>query len=66
MKENYTVCNCMDVSYSDIADALETHKDFDSVRAAFDEVQSVTQCATGCGGCYKRILYVISEIMMCK
>ncbi len=66
MKENYTVCNCMDVSYSDIADALETHKDFDSVRAAFDEVQSVTQCATGCGGCYQRILDVISEIMMAK
>lgn len=66
MKENYTVCNCMQVSYSDIADALDANKNFDSVLTAFDEVQNVTHCSTGCGGCYQKVLDIISEIMMSK
>ena len=28
MKENYMVCNCMQVSYNKIADALEGHTVF--------------------------------------
>ena len=66
MKENYTVCNCMQVSYSDIAEALEANKNFDSVLSAFGAVQNVTQCSTGCGGCYQKVLDIISEIMMSK
>ena len=64
MKENYMVCNCKQVSYADIANALHTHKNFDSVLAAFDEVQKFTNCSTGCGGCYQKVLDVISEEMM--
>jgi len=64
MKENYLVCNCKKVSYADIANALDTKKDFGSVLEAFEGVQKVTCCSTGCGGCYQKVLDVISEIMM--
>ena len=66
MQENYTVCHCMQVSYNDIADALDTHKSFDSVLSAFEDVQNVTHCSTGCGGCHQKVLDIISEIMMDK
>ena len=56
----------MQVSYNDIADALDTHKSFDSVLSAFEDVQNVTHCSTGCGGCHQKVLDLISEIMMDK
>ena len=64
MKENYIICNCKQVSYFDIADALHSHKKFDDVLQAFDDVQKVTHCSTGCGGCHSKVLDVISEILM--
>lgn len=64
MKENYTVCNCKQVRYADIANALDANKHFDSVIAAFEDVQSVTNCSTGCGGCYQKVLDIISKEMM--
>ena len=64
MVENYMVCNCMQVSYADIANALDTSKNFDNVLEAFKSVQKVTSCSTGCGGCYQQVLDIISEIMM--
>ena len=66
MQENYMVCNCKQVSYADIANALDTQKDFNSVLSAFEDVQRVTHCSTGCGGCYQKVLDLISEIMMGK
>ncbi len=63
MKENYTVCNCKQVSYADIADAMEENKNFTDVLTAFEDVQKVTNCSTGCGGCHQKVLDVISEIM---
>ena len=60
------VCNCKQVSYADIADALEAQKDFCSVLEAFKGVQDVTHCSMGCGGCYQKVLDLISEIMMGK
>ena len=66
MKENYMVCNCKQVSYADIANTLDTHNKFDNVLSAFDDVQKVTHCSTGCGGCHQKILDIISEIMMGK
>ena len=50
MKENYTICNCKKVTYFDIEDALHDHEKFDDVLAAFEDVQKVTHCSTGCGG----------------
>ena len=37
---------------------------FDDVLSAFDEVQKITHCSTGCGGCHDKIMDAISEIMM--
>ena len=64
MKENYLVCNCKKVSYADIADALHEKPTFNDVLTAFEDVQKVTHCSTGCGGCHQKVLDVISEIMM--
>ncbi len=63
MKENYIVCNCMQVSYNDIANALDNLNKFDDVLGTFKSVQDVTNCSTGCGGCYQKVLDIISEIM---
>ncbi len=64
MKENYMVCNCKKVSLFDIADVLKAQTKFDSVLTSFEEVQKVTHCSTGCGGCYDKVLEIISDIMM--
>lgn len=64
MKENYIVCNCMQVKYGDIAAALEGHSKLEDVLELFKVVQEVTHCSTGCGGCHDKVLDVISEIMM--
>lgn len=64
MKENYTVCNCAKVTYHDIASALEKHTKLEDVVEVFKDVQNVTHCTTGCGGCYQKVLDVISEVLM--
>ena len=64
MKENYTVCNCMQVSYHDIVTALENHNKMEDVEKVFKDVQDVTHCSTGCGGCYSKVLDIISEVLM--
>ena len=66
MKENYMICNCKQVSYAAIADALDTMGQFHSVLEAFEDVQKQTHCSTGCGGCHQKVLDTISEIMMGK
>ena len=66
MVENYMVCNCKQVSYADIANALDQHKDLNNVLEAFEDVQKVTHCSTGCGGCHQKVLDIISQIMMGK
>lgn len=63
MKVNYIVCNCKQVSYSDIADALYNIKSFDGVLSTFEDVKKVTHCSTGCGGCHQKVLDIISDIM---
>ena len=64
MKENYMVCNCKQVSYNDIADAMHLNKSFTDVLTAFEDVQKVTHCSTGCGGCHQKVMDIISEILM--
>ena len=60
---NYTICNCKNVSYFDVQNALESCKRFNDVEKTFEEVQKITHCSTGCGGCHGKILDAISEIM---
>ena len=64
MVENYMVCNCKQVSYGDILDALHEHENFDNVLSAFEEVKAVTHCSTGCGGCHDKVMKIISDEMM--
>ncbi len=63
MHENYMVCNCKQVSYNDIIDALNKLSKIDDVLSAFDGVQKITRCSTGCGGCHDKILNIISNAM---
>ena len=66
MQANYMICNCKQVSYIDIANALETHTKFENVLEVFEDIQKQTHCSTGCGGCHQKVLDTISEIMMGK
>ena len=61
--ENYMICNCKQVSRADVEQAMHNHQNLNSVEEAFKEVQEETQCSTGCGGCYNKILDAISDVM---
>ncbi len=63
MKENYMVCNCKQVSYANIADAVQSNVKFDDVLKTFESVQKITNCSTGCGGCHQEVPDIISNIM---
>ena len=60
---NYMICNCKQVSHFDVEEALEKCQKFEDVEKTFLEVQAMTHCSTGCGGCHEKILDAISEIM---
>ena len=64
MTTNEMICNCKQVSYGDVEDALRQLGKFDDVLKTFDEVQKITHCSTGCGRCHDKILHAISDIMM--
>ena len=61
--ENYTICNCKQVTYFDVEDALHDSTRFEDVEQTFAHVQQVTHCTTGCGGCHDKILEAISRIV---
>ena len=61
-----TACICTrgkKVTYADIEQVLHSSKTFDEVESAFAEVQKITHCSTGCGGCHDEIMDTSSEIM---
>ncbi|MBQ9729057.1 MAG: (2Fe-2S)-binding protein [Clostridia bacterium] len=62
--ENTIICNCKQVSYKDIENALDKQEKMEDVLQLFEEVQKITHCSTGCGGCHDKVLDVISEVMM--
>lgn len=64
LDRNVMLCNCKQVSYADVEDALHQMDKFSDVVQSFDEVQKITRCSTGCGGCHDKIMEAISEIMM--
>ena len=64
MSENYIICKCKQVSYTDIEKALQNHSKMEDVMQVFNDVQKITKCSTGCGGCHDKVLNVISEVMM--
>ena len=61
--ENYTVCNCKKVSYFDILDALHSCRTFEELEKTFEELQRITHCSTGCGGCHDKVLDIIADHM---
>ena len=61
--ENVMICNCKQVSYADVENALRTLQNFSDVEHAFEDVQKITHCSTGCGGCHDKILDAISDII---
>lgn len=64
--ENYTVCACNNVSYFDVLNAVHDNKSLDNLLAIFDNVKNTTRCSTGCGGCYEKVIAIISEMMSGK
>ena len=64
--ENYEVCRCNHVQYFDILNAARDNKDLNSLLAVFDKVKNTTHCSTGCGGCYNKVLAIISDILSGK
>lgn len=61
--ENKVICNCKQVKLFDIEDALYQKKHFSDVEKKFEEVQKITHCSTGCGGCHDKIMKLISDLM---
>ncbi len=64
MQENYVVCNCKQVDYHTIVSAIEKNNKIENLLDVFKEVQETTHCTTGCGGCYQKVLDIISQVMM--
>ena len=44
-------------------EAVYKAESFPDLESAFKEVQEVTHCSTGCGGCHDKIMDAISQIM---
>lgn len=61
--ENVMICNCKQVSVADIEKALSTMEKFSDVEKQFEEVQKLTHCSTGCGGCHDKIVDMISQLL---
>ncbi len=64
MNSEELICKCKKVSFSDVEKALKQSHQFDDVLKNFEEVQAITHCSTGCGGCHDKIMDAISQIMM--
>ncbi len=63
MSSNYMVCNCKQVSYNDILDVIDGMQKIEDVVSAFDSIQKITKCSTGCGGCHDKVMKIISDTM---
>lgn len=61
--ENYPVCLCNNVSYFDILDAVHDCNRIEALLDVFENVKNTTKCSTGCGGCYEKVIRIISEEM---
>ena len=59
--ENYVVCKCNKVSYFDILDEVHKHSSIDDLLAVYEDVKNITRCTTGCGGCYEKVIAIISS-----
>lgn len=60
MEANETICFCKHVTLADIDARWPRQKHSGTLKAAFEDVQKITNCSTGCGKCHDRILDVIA------
>ncbi|MDD7595425.1 MAG: (2Fe-2S)-binding protein [Clostridiales bacterium] len=58
------VCKCNQVSYFDILDQVHKHSNMDDLLKVFEDVKNTTRCSTGCGGCYDKVIAIISDEIM--
>ena len=61
--ENTVICNCKHVTLAYIDNALHHSTHFSDVEREFAEVQKLTNCSTGCGGCHDKIMGIIYDRM---
>ncbi len=64
--EDYLICKCNNVSYFDIVEEIHKHNDINDLLKVFEAVKETTHCSTGCGGCYDKVIAIISESMSNK
>lgn len=64
--ENYLVCKCNNVTYFDIIKAVGNATDMTNLLKVFDSVKNTTHCSQGCGGCYGRVISIISDELNSK
>jgi len=60
-KENVELCHCKHVTLADIDRALAQTNRFSDVEREFQEVQKITSCSTGCGGCPEKDMGGVSR-----
>ncbi len=60
---DYIVCNCNNVSYLDIVNELHKHNNINDLLKAFESIKDITRCSTGCGGCYDKVIAILSDSM---
>ncbi len=63
METSTVICNCKGVTYGQIDSAVRRESNLSDVVEAFDDVQRVTHCSTGCGGCHGRIMDIIADML---
>lgn len=61
--EDYVVCKCNNVTCFDILDAIHKHTDIHNLLDVFEAVKNTTHCSSNCGGCYEKVIAIISEAM---
>lgn len=60
---DYIVCNCNQVSFMDIVNEIHKHNDIANLLKAFEHIKDITRCSTGCGGCYDKVIAILSDAM---
>ena len=63
MKVNEEICHCNKVTAGDIEKVVHAETKIENVEKTFEHVRDITRCSTGCGGCYDKVIEIISEIM---
>ena len=50
----------------ELLDEVQKHTDLSDLLAVYDAVKNTTHCTTGCGGCYDKVIHIISDSLSNK